>query len=423
MSNQITVPGGLTGYDATDEYIAQRTVQGGRVHFTVAMPIVRIPSMLPKPDPAVPFEDNRIVNPTHAKKFADYVFEKEDWHSGPLTIRTTSDSVSFKVFETGDLGPVQLGVLSVPRSRQAAFSIVDGQHRVLGLSLLMDRLGDEIRDQNSLLQKATNNGEPATVTSQFTRELARLKLIEERINAASIVLDIVIENDDVAARQIFVDVAANALGINKSVKDRFDQRKVANRAMSEILASPPLLLQQRIEEHKSTVAGRNLNFISAAHVADIVRILTKGITGRISAANEKTLNHADLALTTEHFFDDLTTAFPDLELVAKGTLTAPKLREQSLLGSATMLRVLAGVYYNLTVSGGSRPFVIDFFRRLAPHMTAPVDSRTASGDLWLNAGSELSFVEGSMAPGARAQQVSELVDVITDWATTPPPQL
>jgi hypothetical protein len=45
---------------------------------------------------------------------------------------------------------------------------------------------------------------------------------------------------------------------------------------------------------------------------------------------------------------------------------------------------------------------------------------TKSGDLWLNAGNENQFVDGSMAPGARLQQVKDLVATITDWIDHPP---
>ena len=61
-----------------------------------------------------------------------------------------------------------------------------------------------------------------------------------------------------------------------------------------------------------------------------------------------------------------------------------------MLGSSTMLRVLAGVYFEVRSSrGGSGGGLL---RKLSNHTAAPIDVETASGRLWANCGSQESFI-------------------------------
>ena len=416
---QINIPDNLSGYDTTDDYVAQRTKQGDRHHYLIAIPLPRIPEILPVPDPSEPFDDNRVVRESHAKGFADYVLSNKYWHSGPLTVRTTSETVAFEV--ATDLGTLQIGTLKVPRTRRGEFRIVDGQHRVLGIKILLEKIAKERLRQATLLQEARDSHAEKAQIQQFERSLKEITATQERVQNASIVIDLVIENNDQRARQIFVDVADNALGINKAVRDRFDMAKTANRALNVLLANPGRLLDGRVDLQKATISGSNPNWLGAGVVSDIIRILQVGISGRISQAQEKTLEHDRLAEQAEVFFASITAAFPDLEDLANDAITSQELRKKSLLGSATMMKVLAGVYHEITITRSqSSSAAIDFFTRLAPLTSAPVAEGTKSGDLWLNAGNENQFVDGSMAPGARLQQVKDLVATITEWIDHPP---
>ena len=62
---------------------------------------------------------------------------------------------------------------------------------------------------------------------------------------------------------------------------------------------------------------------------------------------EEELDEPRLIEAANDFFDCLLTAFPVLEDLVEGATDAPELRERSLLGSVSMLRVLAGVFYQL----------------------------------------------------------------------------
>lgn len=411
-----------SGYSQYDEYIAQKTVQGQRNHYLISMPIVQITTVLPVPDPEEELEDNRVIRPSHAKAFADYVRRNEHWHCGPLTVRTSSDVVSFEPLKDGQFGVLSVGYLKVPRNARSAFRIIDGQHRVLGIDMMLKEINDDLLERRALLHDAESIGSAPQVLEQYKEKIDKLKRQQDRTQEESIAIDLVIEDSPNQARQIFVDVANNALGISKSVTSRFDSRKVVNRALSFVLTDPnaPDLIINRVDQEKDRIIGNNPNLIGANTLADIIRIVEVGIGGRVSDAMEKTLDEQELGRNAEYFFDILTRGFSDMKAIASNVKLVEELRDHSLLVSTTMLRVLAGVYHDLTLDGVSDEAVVAFFKKLGKLMDAPVESGTPAGKLWLSATKSDAFSDGATAPGARAQQVKELVTVLVDWFSKPP---
>lgn len=420
----INLTGKLGGYSATDDYIAQKSEQGGRKHYLIVLPLPQVVTTMPIPDPAAPFDDNREVTASHARSFAEYVRTHAHWHAGCLTIRTLSGATTFEPFQGAQIGNLQFGTLKVPRNARGIFKIIDGQHRILGIKYLLDSLSEDLMNAVSSLAKAQRVGSDKAVVEQFEREIKNIKKIQERVESDCIAIELVVEDDTELAKQIFVDVANNALGVRKAITAVFDQTKVVNRALNELLdGSADDLLLDRIDGHKDRVTGSNPNLMGAGSLADIIRTLTVGISGRISAAQEKTLDQKVMAQEANKFFETLRNGFPELSAVAIGDSTTAELRKSSILGSSTMLRVLAGVYHDLREKGVSVIDIIEFFRKLSRHTAAPVTSATSTGRMWLNATTEGAFADGANAPGSRAQAVKALVTAIVDWHNNPPAEL
>lgn len=419
-TDTLTLPAAPTGYSQHDDYLAQRTKQGDRYHYAIALPLVQVPAVLPVPDPGTPLDDNRQVRTKHAQDFATYVRENPDWHAGPLTVRTTSGVVKFAPFEGGDYGTIQLGLLQVPRNARTSFRIVDGQHRVLGMDLLLKQVNEELVATRSVLAKAQRNGEPAQAIQLLTQKVDKLETQLARVQADSIFVDLIIEDSPDKARQIFVDVANNALGISKAVTNRFDARKVVNRALNLVLEDDLPLLRDRVDPQMDRITGSNPNLLGASHLAQIVSTLEVGISGRVTKVLEHTLDERKLADSAGDFVETITASFPELTKIADGNATVDQLRSSSLVISTTMLRVLAGVYHLLSRAGTSQRQIETYFSKLAPHLGAPVTASTSSGKLLIGATTSEAFTDGATAPGARAQQVKELVVVLADWATNPP---
>jgi len=425
MNVKPDLTGKLSGYSATDDYVAQMSFQGGRKHFVIVLPLPQVVTTLPIPDPNVPFDDNREVNSNHAKSFAQYVRHQNKWHAGCLTIRVMSGAVTFKSFEGGQAGDLQFGLLSVPRNARGVFKIIDGQHRILGIKYLLDGLNDDLSTAVSDLAKAQRISAEKAVIEQFTRQIKTIKETLSRVESDCIAIELVVEDDVELAKQIFVDVANHALGVRKAITALFDQSKVINRALNEFLDDPSTddLVRDRIDGYKDRVVGSNPNLMGAGSLADIIRTVAVGINGRISAAQEKTLNQKVLAAEANRFFEVLRKSFPELDSVASGNAEMGSLRKSSILGSSTMLRVMAGVYYELKASGVSVTDIMEFFKKISNHTAAPVSRSNPSGKMWLNATTEGAFADGANAPGSRAQAVKALVAAIVNWYTNPPVEL
>jgi len=438
-AEMIVIPDGtvLTGHQPTDNYVAMECIQGGRVHYVLAIPMRQLPVMLPVPDPNRALEDNRQVKLPRAKGFADYVRENEGWHAGPLTIRTDSATVKFEAFDgilNADGSTMRVGMLKVPRINRDGFRIVDGQHRQLGFNILLNEVANDLTDAKQKLQSAVSRGEAKELIANFRKQVKALEQLQGRLDKESVAIDLLIENDHLLARQVFVDVANNALGVPKTVTARFDLRKVVNRTLGELLTPENMhpLLVDRVDDQKDIVKGENPNLIAASKVVDLIRITSKGIVGRFSKTDEKAaaegggLTEEKLQATTTEFLDVLVSSFTDLRAVADGDLTPAELRAKSMLGSVTMLRVLAGVFYELKSKGAGDQAIVSFFAKLGKYMDVPVTAGTPSGDLWLNVTSEKEgaehpvFVDGGAAPSARAQDVKVLVAAITSWSAKLP---
>ncbi|MCA1702772.1 MAG: hypothetical protein LC808_05675 [Actinobacteria bacterium] len=167
-------------------------------------------------------------------------------------------------------------------------------------------------------------------------EHQRARLDRERIS-----IQIMVEDDSMAYKQMFFDIADNALGITSSVRARFDSRKVVNRSLEGVMKHS--LLVGRVDMEQDRIGSNNPNLLGAKHVADIVRSVAVGVDGRVGRRLEDELREDALVELTNGFLDAIVDGFPDLGRVADGNVTPEELRRVSLLGSTSMLRVL-GVF-------------------------------------------------------------------------------
>lgn len=395
----------MTGYDTHDRYFASRYWQGGRKVFSIDLAMDNIASALPKPDPDKPTPGNRQVKVAHAESFARYIRDKEDWVAPALILRAP-DIFEFELKE--DVRGTQFGILSLPRLARNDLRILDGQHRILGVYLAVDQIARELETKRQELAAAKRAGQDPAVIAVLEGEIKKLNGQRDRLAKERLSCLIVIEEDQESFEQMFVDIADNALGITSAIRARFDNRKVVNRALDEALKHA--LLSGRVDEYQDRVGGDSPYLMGAKHVAEIVRAIAVGAGGRISRRQEDELREADLVEQANDFFDVLVQAFPALEKVSEGTLSTRDLRKTSLLGSTTMLRVLAGAYHVLrSQHDKSDDDIVDYFTQLNVYMDAPVTKRGP----WLSTD---VFSEGAYAPKARGGDIRRLSDRIAQWA-------
>jgi len=402
----------LTGYDPDIRFYATRYRQGERTVFSVDLSLTQIAQLLPAPDPANLTEGNRRIKESHAKAFGDYVRKQRQWVAPALVLRGP-DIFDFDSRES--IGGTEFGVISFPRLASTDLRILDGQHRILGIHLAIQGIANDLEKARSGLAAAKRNGSESAVLQQFQNKIDQLNAQRERFAQERTSLQIFIEDDQIAYKQMFFDIADNALGITSSVRARFDSRKVVNRSLEDVMRHA--LLKGRVDPEQDRIGRGNPNLMGAKHVAEIVRTLAVGIEGRISRRLEDELREDALVQKTNDFLDALIAAFPPLDALIDGKISPDELRRTSLLGSTVMFRVFAGVYAELV---DRQRFddddVIEFFRKLAPHMSGPVTANS----IWVTKIKDDVFSQGALAPRSRNQDLKTLRDTLVTWATKDP---
>jgi DGQHR domain len=399
----------VTGYDPSLRFYATRYKQGGRTVYSLDLSLIQLQALVAKPDPATPMPGNRAIRLNHALSFARYLRENEDWVSPALILRAPG------VFEFDLIAEVegsQFGIASIPRLAASEIHILDGQHRILGVYLADQQIGTELDKARSALSNARRVDPESPAVEGAQRQIESLAHERGRLANERISLQIYVEENLVKLRQMFFDIADNAQGIPGSVKSIFDTRKVVNRALEPVMEHP--LLEGRVETNSDRVGRGSEKLMSAKHVTDLIRTLTVGQEGRIGRRLEAELSEAEMSQKTKEFFDTITDSFPQMHAIMSGRLSTDKLRRTSLLGSILMLRVLAGVYFELVSRNNfSREQIEKYFEKLATHMEGPVSAKS----LWLEEVNAGIFSEGSMAPQGRRQELRMLRDILVGWAT------
>lgn len=398
----------VTGYDTGLRYFSSRYKQGGRTVYAMDLSIAQIVGLIPAPDPDRPSPGNRRIQPAHAAAFGEYIRTHPDWISPALVLRGPSafDFTQIESIEGAEFGVVELPLLAV-----ADLHILDGQHRILGMHMAVRGIAEDLdkaRDGLARARKATDQN----LIEHFQSEIKDLNEQRKRFETERVAIQLFVETHQLAYQQMFYDIADNALGITASVKARFDTRKIANRALPEVMEHP--LLDGRVDMERDRLGRVNPNFLSAKHVADIVRIMAVGLEGRISRRMETELNEGLLVQVTKEFFTTLVEGFHQVEQVEDGSVTPADLRQHSMLGSPVTIRVLAGVYYELRAQGWSNETIAHYFERLDPFLSQPATA------LLVEHGGKEVFFEGSLAPSARRQDVKEFRNVLVEWAENPP---
>lgn len=408
----------VTGYDPTAWFLASRYKQGGRTVFAIEFSVEEIISFLPKPDANTPLDPNaaqRKIYPAHARGFADYILENEEWVSPALLLRGPA---IFK-WEPLDLDlsieTVQFGQMGVPKNAHAEIKIVDGQHRTLGFHLAWEDLIARIEKARHTLAVAKKAGQPIVI-NDAAKDVDRLLEKRDVLARQRVSVQIVVIDDVNDARRIFVDINDNAKGITGSVKARFDDRKVLTRALNLVLEESGFL-DGLVDLEQDRATGKSPYLLGAKHVSDMLRAITVG-HGRIGRTLEKTLDERAMAKEFDAFLDALIEAFPLLTSLENGDIDAAELRAESLVGSNVMLRAFAAAWFELKQAGWTSAEIEAAFVTFEPHM-GPVFADP--DDTWFKTG-VFQPVDGksTTSPTSRAQDFRTLTSFIVDACKNPP---
>lgn len=405
----------IASYSTDEQFYATRYRQGGRTVYLVALTPDQIINNILRPNPDVPNPGNRRIRPAHAKGFAEYYLHNENWVIPGIILRAPG------IFEfNSDVDVLDnsaaFGVLSYPKRKQREIQILDGQHRILGFHLALEMLDTQRNKAIDHLQRARRTEEKGSrVIKDAEAEVKAIDAKMDRFSTERVAIEIQVTDDIAEYRQMFYDIAENALGITAAVKARFDGRKAINRALEPVLEHP--LLRDRVDMDIDRLGAGNPNLLSAKHVIEILRANTVGIDGRIGKRVEKTLVDQEIAKQGLNLFSTLTDIFAPLKQVQDGQLTPAQLRQSSMLGSPLFLRILAAVRWDLATNHAFTDGMIrDFYALLAPHMASPAHENS----IWKKHVPDHVFEDGAFAPRGRRQDYAQLTETLVDWAITKP---
>jgi hypothetical protein len=417
----------MLGLSADEQTYATRYKQGGRTVYGLSVSPAQIVGLIPRPDPKIPNPGNRRIQENHARSFAEYYLNHEDWVIPGIILRSADIFAFDSQAAIGD-EHATFGVLSYPKSAASNIQIRAGQHRVLGFHIargLIQKRIDEARDFRSRAIRQAGGDKRDAVVKEAEKQLQQARNLEERFGREHVAVEIQVTDDAQKYRQMFFDIADNAMTISASVKARFDTRKIVNRATALVGDHP--LLANRIDEENDRLPQNSNDFLTLQHLSRIVHATVVGMKGRVHKTLERDGDDRQIAANAKRFFDDMIAAFPQLEALTVGQVSARVLRDTSLLGSPGMMRALAAAWHDLQESPQYQDHgkLVDYFKALNPHMAGPahpesiwykyvlIDRRDQRGDIIAR---EHAFQEWSFSPGGRRQDIQAVSDAIRDWA-------
>lgn len=367
------------------------------------------------PDPSHPFPGNRRVSKKHAAEFGNYWEANQgNWIVPPILLD------SGEVIQVSDLlsDSSEIGSCSVHLASESSrtLHILDGQHRVLGWYLKSREIDLRLDGATTAYNKAVLNNDDAAMKVAES-EINHLNNVIRRFKTEFVSIQLVDQLDEVAHRQFFVDIAKNALGINKTVQSKFDTSSIINR-VAQSLIETHRFLRGRVDLEKTSCSGTNENLLSVVNVADLVRHCCFGVSARVTARRESVYEDDQLFEVVANFIDIVVMSSDHLKRVQSSDLKVSQLRQESLLASSTVWRGLAGGFFKACVVPDDDAGRLSIDKRMLHRYEQTVIELAGSMALpisrnWMN--TKLFSNRTSKAPLSRTQDLKALSDLVASW--------
>lgn len=416
----------LAGYASTKDLLAQLVTRGGKSVYIVSLPIQLIPVHLAIPDPTRPIELNRQVSKSHAEAFGDYWLKYPDsWTVPPLLVDCPS-GLEFVMDLAIKNGP-KIGRVKLPDYSNQILRTLDGQHRILGWHYIRTKLLKDLEKAQEEFSQAARTG--TEIEKQLVQDkLDNIYMNINRLESEQVTLEIITGVTEDEHKKFFTTIADNAQGINTSERTRLDETNMTSRVAKKLVNNIPLLTG-RVEERRASVGKGSKDLLSLANLRDVVRHTSFGIKGKVTMAREQQISDQNALDISQRFFTAMCDAVPALNDITDLTYLPKNLRQDSLLGSATIWRCLAGAYNELAVNmvdnkelqwkkSGHDKFVAmlsDVYKKMK--ITTDADGRKIQ-TVWAQTD---CFNPGEAAPRSRSQDLRNLSALFAAWAESGTP--
>jgi|688.fasta_scaffold180803_1 hypothetical protein len=343
---QAPTPLAMSGYERTRDFAALRMQRSGKSVYTFSLPLAQVSDLLPEPKASEPEVDQRMLNEVRAKKFGEYWLKNQvAWAVPPLLIDCPNDLIFNSEFAISN-SKVEIGRLELPMDAKHLLRILDGQHRIKGWYEIQKYLVKERAKALEILAQQRRSGNQVEI-QEAENNLKQIENDLDRLANESVTIELIANLDRKDHRAFFVTINSTQAGVNKSERIRLDAVGISSLISQEIAAGHPLLME-KIEQRLPSAKGSSSYFISLANLNEIVRHIMYSIKGRNTDSKLTDLNIAtDM---TVMFFDVLQNNVPEYQKMISGEITPKELRRTSLWNSPTILRGLAGAFFNLVIA-------------------------------------------------------------------------
>ena len=318
---------------------AHKLRQGGRDVYAFTLDLETLNRLLPdRVEDRLVHHANRPLTPRHANAIQEYLVKKDSWLLGTLLLGIAPYAVRFEAYPTSDGKEADIGNLTLLDTSAAAMKMFDGQHRRRAIKSALEEL------------------------SQTERRYPELQALSE----ASLPIMLYVEDSIPALQQMFADAAQTRV-IEQNTLTRFDQTSAFNLAALWIAENSDLF-GGRVEFEKPSVSRTSHSIIAINQLAAALRSTEVGHGGRVSQARNQ-----DFMIEIEALYERCQTWADDFmpsarseynDLIAGDIDDAdiPELRNRTFAFNATVIRILAGSYYEWTRAGRNWQELADYLR-------------------------------------------------------------
>ena len=363
---------------------AHRFRQGGRDVYACVLTLTALNSKLPdRVDDRVVKDANRQLTPSHARRIQAYLAERPDWVLSALMLGVPEEALAFRPYIEDAGGPMEVGELLIRTQSPATMKMFDGQHRRRAIK---DVLGE------------------------LELDLSRSDTLSD-LRGCSLPIMLYVEDHEEALRQMFAD-ASQTKSIERNALARFDLRDAFNLAALWLEENSNLFVE-RVEMERASVPRSSDCIIAINQLSVTLKSMEVGYTGRVSKeANDRyMLNLDDLYERCWTWADDfMPSAREEYEGLMAGEIDnseIPAMRATSLAYNSTVIRLLAGCYYEWTKDGADWRPLAEFIRK------ASLEPGSGKGALLVDAG---LVAVGGITPFARLESVKSAIDYIVRQA-------
>jgi hypothetical protein len=443
----ISVP----AYQKTAPLGGQAVSMHGRKTFVAMMKISSLKDLMPEVKVGESIDTNREVNEKRVAELAEYYLRSGDRVVIPPILADTHLDFEFQkggelTVDTNDSNKIEVGILQIPLAIDDAMIILDGQHRVAGLVKAyretvagLKNLEDE-RDR--LMDQESDPLQRERLRSVNT-EIATLQALEARFNRDTVTVEIRTNTPRDLHKEWFVTIADNAKGINKSERARLDTINMSSLVAKKVCDKHILLSgtlgdsgQPRVDFRNNMAKRSSDTIYSLDNIRNVVKNIAFSAEKKETARLERAMvdRSDDIVAECLKFFDALVSNVQEYEQLSKITsgYTGATFRKESLYGSPTMLRALAGAYHSLVLQDESKAKAKNSFelkhnpegykqftellKNLSQYMDLKIyDTKADEIDIHPKWRATTLFRESGLAPQSGFQDLSKLVELLTQW--------